>query len=607
MRWLKDIGTGLLRVILVSSVVTAAQYPVWASDWQGLGQDPFGLVSGDMDVDTVKTMPLSVPGEFVVDASSASALAQTEQHIAGQVGQGAYSLAAIPNSTLGVVKFPVPKGGWVNFNDYLDLLEKAPGVKAAQPNYARYTTSAGALPDDPMVDKQWYLGAINMDKAWQVNQDASAVTVAVIDDAIMLSHEDLQGNLWVNTREQPGNGLDDDGNGYIDDIHGWNFGAGTNDPSPTTAECIKSGHGTHVAGAIGAVGGNNVGVTGIAPRVRIMALAIGRPDSRCGLDSAGILEAVRYAVDNGARVINLSLGGPMGTRIARETYRYASEHNVLLVVAAGNDGLSNDLEDVPRGSQMILTALVRDKKIVHRALAPSYPAAFSRDIPGMLTVANLNQEGRGRSAMSLYRHRLSWDVIGEGVSIQGGQLAISGLRKLKPGTMVVGSSYGQRTVQVGSPGTDIFSTVPRAAGSGAQSGYKMMTGTSMASPITAGAAALVWSSFPDLSNIEVKQRLLASARNNPDLQGKVSSSGQLDVYAALCGDQFSRKAAGCTKGGGARGSRPEAPPSAAAPPSTRPQPKPEPKPEPEPAPKPTMNDWLRGADEEGSSTDGIEW
>ena len=605
----KICALALLPLLGFTATGVAAQ-----TGWQDLVQDPFELTPKDQSVSQLREINIAVPGEYMLDASSETGLEQARSFLSQELGAGGYQLDAVPNSTLGVVKFPVPKGGWINFNDYLALLEKAPGIKQAQPNFVRYTSNSPL--QDPQVRRQWFLSAINVESAWQVNQDASSITVAVIDDAIMVQHEDLEANLWRNANEIPGNGVDDDRNGYVDDIVGWNFGNKTNDPSPTTAGCIESGHGTHVAGAIGAVGGNGKGVTGVSPKVKVMALAVGRADSQCGLDSSGILQAVRYAVDNGARVINLSLGGPVGTNIARATYQYANDRNVLIVVAAGNDGLSNDIEDVPRGSQMTLAALVRNDKIVHRAMAPSYPAAFSRAIPGMITVANLQSSNSNAAGLALYQHDLSWDYVGEGVQIRGGKLVVSGLKKLQPGTLVLGSSYGAHTVQIGTPGTDIFSTVPTASGNRAASGYAMMTGTSMASPITAGAAALVWSSFPDMTNVQVKERLLASVKKNTSLNGKVGSLGQLDVYEALCGDQFSRKAEGC--GGNASSkpappdTKPTPPPVAKKPepPQAQPKPAPEPEPAPQPKPKPkpkqTPNDWLRGA-EDDSSSGGIEW
>lgn len=610
---MKSVGrnvTGKMCALTLLALVGFSTKGVMAQAvWQDLAQDPFGLTPKDQSVGQLKEINIAVPGEYMLDASSKAGLEQTRSFLSQELGAGGYQLESVPNSTLGVVKFPVPKGGWINFNDYLALLEKAPGVKQAQPNFVRYTSSNPL--QDPQVRRQWFLSAINVESAWQVNQDASSITVAVIDDAIMVNHEDLEDNLWRNSDEIPGNGVDDDRNGYVDDIVGWNFGNKSNDPSPTTAACIKSGHGTHVAGAIGAVGGNGKGVTGVSPKVKVMALAVGRSDSQCGLDSSGILQAVRYAVDNGAKVINLSLGGPVGTNIAKSTYQYANDRNVLIVVAAGNDGLSNDIEDVPRGSQITLAALVRDDKIVHRALAPSYPAAFSRAIPGMITVANL-QSSSNASGLTLYQHDLSWDYIGEGVQIQGGKLMWSGFKKLQAGTLVLGSSFGAHTVQIGTPGTDIFSTVPKANGNRAASGYAMMTGTSMASPITAGAAALIWSSLPELSNVQLKERMLASVKKNSSLNGKVGSVGQLDVYEALCGDQFSRKAEGC---GGSAASKPAppaakpAPPPVAKkpePPQAKPAPEPEPPPQPKPKPKQTPNDWLRGA-EDDSAGGGIEW
>jgi subtilisin family serine protease len=574
---------------------------------QGIRVDAYGIENRSDPFSDEREINIAVPGEFLINVQSRSMNGDVDAYVSEKLGDGNFNIAHLPNSTVSVVSVPRKERGWVNLNDYLDMLEQAPGVEEAQPNYVRYSTAFRSPLDDPLSGKQWFLAAINAERAWHINQDASAVTVAVIDDAIMIQHEDIHANLWVNADEIPANGVDDDGNGYVDDVNGWNFGNKNNDPSPYGVECIKSGHGTHVAGAIGAVGGNRLGVSGVAPKVKIMALAIGRSANKCGLDSAGILEAVRYAVDNGAKVINLSLGGPVGTRLAERAYRYASDHNVLVVVAAGNDGLSNDVEDIPGNGQLTVAAIVRKNKIVLERYAPSYPAAFSRSVAGMLTVANLQPSSNNARALSLYRHDISWDYIAANAVLQNGQLKVNGWKKLAPGRLTLGSSYGARSVQIGTPGTDIYSTIPTPSGSQAVSGYGMMTGTSMASPITAGAAALVWASFPDLTNIQLKQRLLDSVVGNDQLNGKISTAGQLDVYAALCGRQFSTKAAGCD---GASSPPPASKPPPAKPPKTKPPivapPAAPDAPKNKPVQRSTPNDWLRGEGDEDSAG-GIQW
>jgi subtilisin family serine protease len=284
-----------------------------------------------------------------------------------------------------------------------------------------------------------------------------------------------------------------------------------------------------------------------------MALAIGNSRKNCRLDSLGILEAVRYAIDNGAKIINLSLGGPIGAPIAEATYRLASDKGVLLVIAAGNDGLSNDIKDIPSHSQFNLAFISRQNKVIHYAIAPQYPAAFSQTIDGILTVANLAKTDNAN--VLLKQRKYQYDSIGYNARMVNGRLKIDRRVQLNQEKWYVGSNYGIESVHIGSPGTDIYSTIPKKGRGHVVSAYKLMTGTSMASPITAGAAALVWSAFPNMNNIEIKERLLASVNKNPDLNGNLSSEGELDLFKALCGEKFSQRAAGCPSPGGTENGR----------------------------------------------------
>lgn len=212
--------------------------------------------------------------------------------------------------------------------------------------------AASAVPNDPSFNRQWamtndgtnngILGAdIKATDAWNVRTDASSVIVAVIDSGVKLDHPDLVANLWKNPREIPGNGRDDDGNGYIDDVNGIN--AILNNGNPTD----DLGHGTHVAGIIGAVGNNGLGVTGVAWRVQIMALKFLRGDTGRGATSDAI-ECIDYAIRNGANIINASYGaasGPVTTFEAAEflAVRRARDAGIIFVAAAGNDAANMDL------------------------------------------------------------------------------------------------------------------------------------------------------------------------------------------------------------------------------------------------------------------------
>ena len=155
--------------------------------------------------------------------------------------------------------------------------------------------------------EQWALqgdAPMGVDTAWRQTTGAD-VTVAIIDSGIDLGHPDLAPNLWTNPGEIPGNGVDDDGNGFVDDVHGYDFV--DNDGSPQDA----NGHGTHVAGIVGARGGNGIGGAGVAWQARLMAIRV--LDGQARGTTAAVAAGIRYAVDNGARIVNLSLAGPTST------------------------------------------------------------------------------------------------------------------------------------------------------------------------------------------------------------------------------------------------------------------------------------------------------
>jgi subtilisin family serine protease len=196
---------------------------------------------------------------------------------------------------------------------------------------------AAQTPSDPRQGEQWATapGALlHLPGAWELSQGAGAV-VAVIDSGTRLNHEDLARNAWVNFKEVPGNGVDDDANGYVDDVHGVDLTtkARTQDLSD------GHGHGTHVAGII-AASANRKGVVGVAPQAKIMTVKV--LDARGAGTTGAVAEGVRYAAANGARIINLSLGGDTRDPRLRDAIDAASAANVLVVCSAGNDGRNVD-------------------------------------------------------------------------------------------------------------------------------------------------------------------------------------------------------------------------------------------------------------------------
>ncbi|MBW4470161.1 MAG: S8 family serine peptidase [Stenomitos rutilans HA7619-LM2] len=173
----------------------------------------------------------------------------------------------------------------------------------------------------------WELNQVNAPTAWAQGYTGQGIVVAVVDTGVDITHPDLKDNIWTNAKEISGNGIDDDKNGFVDDINGWDFVDRDNTPLDLT------GHGTHVAGTIAAAR-NDIGVTGVAYNAKIMPVRVIGSDGGSDLNIAA---GIRYAAENGANVINLSLGGSASTAIA-DAVQYASQKGALVVMASGNDG-----------------------------------------------------------------------------------------------------------------------------------------------------------------------------------------------------------------------------------------------------------------------------
>ncbi|MBN2563977.1 MAG: S8 family serine peptidase [Phycisphaerae bacterium] len=208
-----------------------------------------------------------------------------------------------------------------------DVLLVEPDYLAPPPppvSSARLYTNGSS---DPGSDQQYALERIRAYEAWDLHRGDPSLVVAVIDSGVQLDHPDLAEQMWRNPNEEF-NGVDDDGNGFVDDVYGWNFTAENNNPGPT------HWHGTHVAGIIAAVADNNLGVAGTAD-VRIMPLQVLGAD---GISNSDTMRAIDYAVQNGAKVINMSLGGAPYSQAYADTCANALANDVVLVAAAGNDG-----------------------------------------------------------------------------------------------------------------------------------------------------------------------------------------------------------------------------------------------------------------------------
>ncbi len=198
--------------------------------------------------------------------------------------------------------------------------------------------------NDPALHKAWGLHKSNALDAWQLTTGSRDIVVAIVDTGIDLTHPDLKNNLWTNPGEsgldskgknKASNGIDDDNNGFIDDVHGWNFVHGNNHVVD------KHGHGTHIAGIIGAEGGNNYGITGVAPKVSLMILKYFDPKSQSD-NLTNTIKAFNYAVKMNAHVINYSGGGTSYSRPEFEAIKRAEQKGILFVAAAGNEQSNSD-------------------------------------------------------------------------------------------------------------------------------------------------------------------------------------------------------------------------------------------------------------------------
>ena len=245
------------------------------------------------------------------------------------------------------------------------LVGKLNGVRYVEPNYL-YRLSD--LPDDALLPEQWQLvrlAPFGVRGAWAASTGAG-ITVAVIDSGVDVGHPDLAPNLWTNPREVAGNGVDDDGNGHVDDVHGWNF------VSDDGAVGDDVGHGTAVAGVVAARGDNGIGVAGVAWRARVMALKVANASGTATADR--VAAAIRYAGDNGARIVNVSLNGPDRSASIEEAIQAVQARGTIVVASAGNDG-------------------------VDLSATPSYPASYPED-----NVISVGSIGRG-GAVSRFSNR----------------------------------------------------------------------------------------------------------------------------------------------------------------------------------------------------------
>ncbi|WP_239698131.1 S8 family peptidase, partial [Microcystis aeruginosa] len=323
-------------------------------------------------------------------------------------------------------------------------------------------TPKATFPNDPSFNQLWGLhntgqsggtpdADIDAPEAWDIQTGNPNLVIGVLDTGVDYNHPDLAGNIWTNPGEIAGDGIDNDGNGYIDDIRGWDFAYNDNNPSDV------QGHGTHVSGTIAGKGNNGVGVTGVAWNAKIMPLKF-LDDTGSGTLSNAIL-AINYATAKGVKLTNNSWGGGPYTQALYDAINAAGQAGALFIAAAGNNSANADIN-------------------------PMYPAAYN--LANIVSVASTTRT----DALSSF------------------------------------SNYGLTSVDLGAPGSDIYSLAPGG-------GYATLSGTSMASPHVTGAAALLWSQNPTWTAQQVKNTLMNTGDSIAALAGKTVSGKRLNVFNAL--------------------------------------------------------------------------
>ncbi|MEA1963310.1 MAG: S8 family peptidase [Patescibacteria group bacterium] len=370
----------------------------------------------------------------------------------------------------------------VNIEQFILNLENNNNIDFVEPNYSY---KAAIIPSDTYYGNQWYLQKIKAVDAWNTTRESNDKIIAIIDSGVQINHPDLKENIWINDKEIPDNNIDDDNNGFIDDINGWDFVANTPDPNPKFEEGYTSAgilHGTIVAGVAAASGNNASGVSGVTWRARIMPLRV--LDGKGEGDTNNVVKAVDYAVANGADIINFSFVGFGSSQALERAIRRAYNAGVVIVAAAGNE--QND------GDGYFLDE------------TPMYPVCHDGNLGENMVI--------GVAATDALDQKANF------------------------------SSYGFKCVDVSAPGVSIFSTsVYNPEKSNVEYGYNKYydgywSGTSMAAPMVSAAVSLVSATAPGFNRNEIIAAIVNNSDNinrlNQDFLGQMGM-GRLNVNSSV--------------------------------------------------------------------------
>jgi subtilisin family serine protease len=390
-------------------------------------------------------------------------------------------------SVLNVEQVSLPSG--LSVKDAIVRYMQDPNVEYAEPNYLRHADSvqpSAFIPDDPYFGEEWgfwntgaFVGGtpgadVKAPDAWSLTAGSSDVVIALLDTGIDYNHPDLRDNIWSNPGEVCNDGIDNDGNGFIDDCRGWNFAADTNDPLD------DDGHGTLVAGIIGARGNDNAGMAGMMWHVRLMPLKIlnAQGEGSVADEAAAIDYAVMMKKTKGINIkaMNASFGGSGFSNTENTAISAANDEGILMTAAAGNGnkfgiGLDDDS-------------------------TPEYPASYG--LPNIIAVAATDPND----------------------------------------SLASFSNFGVNSVDVAAPGVFILSALSSAEGivpctAEVHPGFDICSGTSFSVPFVTGLTGLISTSYPYFSADQVKGTILRYVDVLPSLEGKILTGGRINAFKAV--------------------------------------------------------------------------